>query len=118
MNDTAELRNELRAFSEEIKGELRALRSEIKGELSEVKEKQCSTDNTCSAQRQANRDRDREIAELKTAVKAGDQCRNCKNDNRLTKIETVINLMVWGLGLLATTTGGIMAKMVADHFSK
>lgn len=127
--DDVEVRSELRRLEQvfrETCGELEdrlsiTMKDHLAGmkvDMAELRRRQADRDEFCAAERAMNGSRDREIKDLKEKLANADSCARCKNDSRLMRIETYLNILLWVASALATTTLGLIIKTVFDIVSK
>lgn len=124
-----EIRDELRRLDATFQGSMAQLESRIsstfkdalaslKVDVTEMRRRQTERDEACAGEKERNRGRDKTIEGLCDTLDSLDTCSRCKNDSRLMRIETYLNILLWVSSALVATTFGTVVKAVVDYVAK
>jgi hypothetical protein len=82
-----------------------------------VQDKQAARDTHCAGESESNAEIRRQVAELWHRVENSDECRTCKNTERLAKMEISLGILSRVSWLLATSTASLMVKLAFELLS-
>lgn len=87
---------------------------DLTGLVRTVQDKQSARDATCAAEREKNMEQSRQVDDLWKRVEECDDHKTCKQVERMTRLETQVQLLVKVAWFLATSTVGLLMKMGFD----